>query len=220
MRIPVDLLGQSGCKISFPGAICYFDPYLSNSVQELVANDLERLVPIPFLPESVGNADWVFITHDHMDHCDPLTLPKLAQASPQARFLAPQCVIDMLLAWGISVDRIQRAEETWVDLGTDLKARAIPAAHPEIARDAQGNLRQVGYLLDYNGRRIYLAGDTFVRQEILDTLIAEGPIHTAFLPVNEHNFFNERCGIIGNLSVREAFQFAEEIGVKQVVAVH
>ncbi|MCP9773646.1 glycosyltransferase [Synechococcus sp. Tobar12-5m-g] len=220
LRIPVTLLGQSGCKLEFPCATCYVDPYLSNSVQLLDAPDLERLIPIPFLPESVTDADWVLITHQHIDHCDPHTLPKLAVSSPEARFLAPQPVIEILRGWGIAPERIQKAEECWGDLSLSLKVRAIPAAHPEITRDSEGNLHQVGYLLEYQGKRLYLAGDTFVRQEILDTLLIEGPIHTAFLPVNEHNFFRGRRGIIGNLSIREAFQFAEEISVQQVVAVH
>jgi glycosyltransferase involved in cell wall biosynthesis len=40
------------------------------------------------------------------------------------------------------------------------------------------------------------------------------------LPVNEHNFFRGRRGIIGNMSIREAFGLASEIGAKQVVATH
>ena len=218
--VPLEMLGQSGCKFSFLDTIVYIDPYLSNSVKELDAPDLDRLVPISFHPESVTDADWVLVTHEHMDHCDPHTLPELAAASPMSRFLAPQPVIDILRGWGIATERLQRAEEHWIDLTPDLKVRAIPAAHPEITRDANGHLHHIGFLLDYHGKRLYVAGDTFARQEIIDILIEEGSIHTAFLPVNEHNFFRERHGIIGNMSVREAFQFAEEIGVKQVVAVH
>lgn len=220
IRIPANLLGQSGCRLSFPGVTVYADPYLSNSVQELDAPDLERQVPIPFPPESVADADWVLLTHEHIDHCDPHTIPRLAAASPQARFLAPQPVVELLAGWGIAADRILRAEEHWRELGPGVRARAVPAAHPEIERDGQGRLRCVGYLLEHAGRRLYLAGDTFARQEIIDTLIDEGPVHTAFLPVNEHNFFRGRRGIVGNMSVREAFQFAVEIGARQVVAVH
>ena len=219
-RVPVTLLGQSGCRLGFFGTTCYVDPYLSNSVQELDSADLERLIPIPSPPESVTDADWVLITHEHLDHCDPHTLPKLAKGSPKARFLGPERVISLMRSWGIPADRLQHAEEQWMNLDHDLKVRAIPAAHPEITRDVEGRLVHVGYLFEHQGKRIYHAGDTFLCQEIIDTLIAEGPIHTAFLPVNEHNFFRGRRGIIGNLSVREAFQFAEEIGVKQVVPVH
>lgn len=220
VRIPVTMLGQSGCKLSFPGATLYLDPYLSNSVQELDSADLERLTPIPFPPERVTDADWVLLTHEHIDHCDPHTIPKLSVASPNSRFLAPQPVVEILLRWGVSADRIQLAEESWIDLGDELKARAVPAAHPTIERDEQGRLSYVGYVLEHVGQKVYLAGDTFVRQEIIDALQACGPIHTAFLPVNEHNFFRERRGIVGNMSIREAFQFASEIGIKQVVAVH
>ncbi|MBK1618565.1 hypothetical protein CKO42_08965 [Lamprobacter modestohalophilus] len=219
-RIPIQMLGQSGCKLSLPQGTLYLDPYLSNSVEELDAPDLKRLVPIPFPPDSVTDADWVLLTHEHIDHCDPHSIPKLAQASPQARFIAPSPVCSILRDWGIAETRIQGAAETWHELAPGLKLRAIPAAHPEIERDANGQLAYVGYLLDLAGKRLYLAGDTALRQEIIDILKAEGPIHTAFLPVNEHNFFRGRRGIIGNMSIRDAFGLAEEIGAKQVVAVH
>lgn len=220
MRIPVGMLGQSGCRLEFSQATVYVDPYLSNSVQELDAPDLARQVPIPCQPEDVTDADWILVTHDHIDHCDPHTLPKLAKASPQARFVGPSRVAANLTSWGVAAERIAVASENWLDLAPDLRVLAVPAAHPEITRDPQGNLTCVGYLLDYAGQRIYVAGDTSARQEIIDALIARGPIDTAFLPVNEHNFFRGRRGIIGNMSVREAFQMAQEISAKQVIAVH
>lgn len=219
-RLPIQMLGQSGCKLSFPGATLYLDPYLSNSVQELDAPDLARQVPIPFPPEQVTDADWVLITHEHIDHCDPHTLPKLAAASPQARFLAPAPVIRLLAGWAIGADRLHLAAEQWLELAPGVRVHAIPAAHPEIERDAEGSLNYVGYLLEYAHQRLYLAGDTSVRQEIIDTLQRLGPVHTAFLPVNEHNFFRAQRGILGNMSVREAFGFAAAIGTKQVVAMH
>ncbi len=219
-RIPVQMLGQSGCRLAFPDVTVYIDPYLSNSVQELDAPDLARQVPIPYAPHTVEDADWVLITHEHMDHCDPSTIPALASASPQARFVGPAPVVRRLVEWGIAQERITFAIEDWITLAPDLRLRAVPAAHPEIERDAQGQLACVGYLLEYGEQRIYMAGDTSARQEIIDALVANGPINTAFLPVNEHNFFRGRRGIIGNMSVREAFQFAAEIGAQQVVAVH
>ena len=206
--------------MDFSCATVYLDPYLSNSVQLLDAPDLERLMPIPVFPEQVIDADIVLITHVHIDHCDPYTLPQLARASPQARFVGPETVLKKLVDWGINPERTLLAVEDWIQLSQNIRVLAIPAAHPEIERDERGNLSCVGYLLDYAGQLIYHAGDTFVRQKIIDILIKQGPVHTAFLPVNEHNFFRERRGIIGNMTVREAFQFAQEIGVKQVVPVH
>lgn len=220
LRVPLRLLGQSGCRLSLGGTIFYVDPYLSDSVRTLDAPDLHRLQPIPVEPENIDDADWVLITHEHIDHCDPHTLPKLAKASPKARFIGPRPVLRRLLEWGIVADRMALAQEEWSALGGTVRVHAIPAAHPEIERDADGSLSCVGYLLEYAGRRLYLAGDTRAHQEIIDALVKHGPVHTAFLPVNEPNFFKGRRGIIGNMSVREAFQFATEIGAKQVVTVH
>ena len=220
MRIPVQSLGQSGYKLSFPDCNVYIDPYLSNSVQELDAVDLERQIPIPILPNLVNDANLVLITHEHIDHCDPFTIPKIAEASPRSRFIGPIGVTRKLEEWGIDSSRILLATESWVDLGGNLRFLGLAAAHPEIQRDSDGRLRCMGYILEWCGRRIYIAGDTCVHQEIIDTLLNVGSIHTAFLPVNERNFFRDRRGIVGNMSIREAYLFAEEIGVKHVVAVH
>jgi rhamnosyltransferase len=219
LRIPVQMLGQSGCRLGFPGATVYLDPCLSNAEQMLEAPDLERQKPAAHPAEKITDADIVLITHAHFDHCDPHTFPRLAQASPQARFVGPAPVLKILTDLGIAADRLTLAREEWVDLAANLRMRAIPAAVPEIVRDDNGQLACVSCLLDFCGQRLYLAGGTSARQEIIDTLIAHGPVHTAFLPVNEHNFFHGRSGIIGSMSVREAFQFAQEIAAQQVVAV-
>lgn len=218
--IPVRLLGQSGCRLGFPGCTVYLDPYLSHSVQALDAPDLVRLSPIPMQPDQVDDADWVLITHDHIDHCDPHTLPGLAGASPGARFVGPPPVLRLLSRWGVPERRLRPAAEGWTDLAPGLRVRSVPAAHPEIERDAAGDLACVGYVVEHAGRRIYLAGDTSVRQPLLDALASLGPIATAVLPVNERNFFRDRRGIIGNMSVREAFLMADELGIENVVPVH
>lgn len=219
-RIPLQLLGQSGCRMVFGETVVYVDPYLSHSVQELEDESVVRQVPIPYAPDEVTDANWLLITHEHLDHCDPHTLPKIAASSPNAKFLGPYPVLEKLRNWGISDDRLVLAEETWISLTKDLKVKAIPAAHPEIVRNEQGQLGFVGFLIDYAGKKIYLAGDTFAREEIITSIKAEGDVHTAILPVNEHNYFKGRAGIVGNMSIREAFQLAQEIGARQVVAVH
>lgn len=216
----ITLLGQSGCRIEYSETVIYVDPYLSNSVQELDASDLTRLVPIPVRPEEVTDADWVLITHDHIDHCDPHTLPGIARASRHARFIGPVRVLDKLKKWGVAPARLKLAKEEWTVLSPDLNLHTIPAAHPSIEYDANGNLLYVGYLLEAKGKRIYIAGDTSVTQKLIDTLKLHKPISTAILPVNEQNFFRARRGIIGNMSVREAFGLADELEINTLIPVH
>jgi L-ascorbate metabolism protein UlaG (beta-lactamase superfamily) len=78
----------------------------------------------------------------------------------------------------------------------------------------------VGFLLEYKARRLYIAGDTSVSEDIIETLKAVSPIDSGLLPVNERNYFRDQRGILGNMSVREAFLFAEELGLSKVIPVH
>lgn len=216
----IEHLGQTGLRIDIGDLTVLVDPYLSNSVQELEAPDLVRQVPIPYQPHELTSVDWVLITHDHMDHCDPHTLPALAKASPQARFVGPLAVRRQLEQWGIAQERILATPEAELDLGEELTVQAMPAAHPKIRLDQNGQLLAVGYLFRREDQKLYLAGDTAVCDELLAALKLAAPIDTALLPVNEDNFFRRRMGIVGNMSIREAFGLAAEVGIEQVVPVH
>jgi L-ascorbate 6-phosphate lactonase len=219
-RAHIELLGQTGLRIDLGELTVLVDPYLSHSVQELDAPDLVRQVPIPYQPGELTTVDWVLITHEHMDHCDPHTLPALAQASPQALFMGPLAVRRQLEQWGISVERIIPAPADELDLGAGLSVQTIPAAHPRIRFDQDGQPKAVGYLFKHDGRSLYLAGDTSVCDELLEALGSVVPIDIALLPVNEDNFFRRRRGIVGNMSIREAFCLAAELGIKNVVPIH
>jgi L-ascorbate 6-phosphate lactonase len=97
--------------------------------------------------------------------------------------------------------------------------RAVPAAHTEIHRNLEGELRDVGYLLKMGDTTIYHAGDTIPHPEIFTALKGEG-IDIAFLPVNERNHYRDAQGIIGNMTLREAFQMATDLGVKTLIPTH
>ena len=157
----------------------------------------------------------------HIDYCDPLTLFPIAESSPKCRFIGPATVTEVLEERGMDTTRVQlAAEATWVTLGTSLKAVAVPAEHPTVVRDENGNPQCIGYIIEYRGRRIYHSGDTSVTDEVLQCVKDLGPIEIAFLPVNERHYFRDRRGIIGNMTIREAFGFAEEIGANTLVPMH
>jgi L-ascorbate metabolism protein UlaG (beta-lactamase superfamily) len=214
-------LGQAGYRFQFGRTVVYVDPYLSDSVEQVEGADLRRLIPAPFAPGTIHDCDWALITHAHTDHCDPLTLLPLAQASRRCRFVGPEPVLAVLRRQGIAEARLQAASEReWSALGDALKVIAVPAAHPAVERGADGCAHCVGYVIEYRGRRIYHAGDTSIADELLASLRKLVPIEIALLPVNERNYFRERRGIIGNMTIREAFGLADEIGIKTVVPVH
>ena len=214
-------LGQTGFRFEFAGIVIYVDPYLSNSVQEKEADDLARLIPIPVLPIDITDADWIIITHEHRDHCDLDTLLPISEASSMCYFLGPPAVVDTLENAGINPERIWTARcGVARQLGLEWEIHPVPSAHPRVERDDQGACRWLGYVIRAGSRYIYHAGDTSVDKEVIAAIKAVGKIDMAFLPVNERNYYRERRGIIGNMSVREAFHFAEEIGASAVVPTH
>ena len=219
-QIQFEHLGQTGLKIDLDSLTVLVDPYLSHSVQKLDAPDLVRQVPIPYRPRDLTDINWVLITHEHMDHCDPHTIPILAEVNPQCRFIGPRAVREQLHQWGIKENQIFSPSFSDIDLGQGLTVSSIAAAHPTIRRDQHGFPQAVGYLFTYQDRTLYAAGDTSVCDEMVEILQQLPNIDVALLPVNEDNYFRRRRGIVGNMSVREAFELAQEVKIKEVIPVH
>jgi len=80
--------------------------------------------------------------------------------------------------------------------------------------------RWLGYVIKFGGVYIYHAGDTSVNDVVISELERFKNIDMALIPVNERNYYRERRGIIGNMSIREAFKFAEDIGANKVFPTH
>lgn len=219
-RIKVMRLGQSGFRLEYSEAVIYADPYLSDYVERINGKSFARLTPSPMQPHAIVDATVALISHIHPDHCDPDTLLPLSRSSPHARFLGPFEVIEFLKTLGIADDRMIVAKEDWISVAPNVRVRPVPAAHKLIERDSDGLLRFVGFVMDFGGRRVYHAGDTCVHDSILGILQQIGSIEVMFLPVNECNFYRDRIGIVGNMSIRDAFSMAEEVGSAIVVPMH
>jgi len=220
VRIPVTPLGQCGFRFQLGSTVVYTDPYLTNQVAEVEGQEMQRLRPVPIEPSSVLDANFVLVTHAHLDHCDLKTLVPLSFASSGCRFVCPNEVSKLLIDAGIDRRRVILARENWIALEPEVRVMPVPAAHPRIETDNEGYLRCVGYVVECGGRRLYHGGDGSPDDRVFDRLNRLGPIDVAFIPVNERNFYREKRGIIGNMSVREAFQMAEDIGVKTLVPTH
>jgi len=213
-------LGQVGFRFRFGDVVVYIDPYLSNSVEEREDRRIKRLVPVPLRPEAIKDAGFILITHAHRDHCDEDTILAMLQGSPGCRIMGPGPVCEKLRDVGIHEDHLAQVGQQPVTLDGRLIIHPIPSAHPEIDTVADGGWSAIGYVIDYQGCRYYHAGDTSVRGEIIDAVNRVGNIDTAFLPVNERNYYKDSQGIIGNMSIREAFHMAESLKVRVLVPTH
>lgn len=220
MSVLITSLGQAGFRLSLGGTVIYIDPYLSDRVERMEGARLKRLRPAPYGGEQIVDASFVLISHVHADHCDVDTLLPLSRASPGCCFIGPLDVVNYLAREGVPRERLMIANRDPLELGSGISVYPLPAAHKQMEQDFEGFLRFLGYVICYEGKRYLHTGDTCVHALLIERARQLGPIDVAFLPVNECNYFRDRAGIIGNMSIREAFRFAEEIGARSVVPMH
>lgn len=217
--VTVNPLGQSGFRFVAGSTVLYVDPYLSDAVERKHGPEFQRQVPAPIPAPQITDANLVLISHAHTDHCDPIAVATIASRSPQATFICTYESVPILEKAGVAATKIELVSEELKPLKKEVSYAAVPAAHPTVERDGQGRLRRCGFLLHFENCLVYHAGDTSPDPQIFKAL--EGAaIDYALLPVNEKNFFRDQKNIIGNMTVREAFHFAERIGAKCLVPIH
>jgi L-ascorbate 6-phosphate lactonase len=215
-------LGQSGFVMKGGETIVYIDPYLSGQVGEggrTASGRRPRQFPPPLSPGEATNAQWVFCTHDHHDHTDPETLGPLAHVSPHARFIGPSSSREVFRSLAISDDCILVPPIDAPQTFGPLTFTAIPAAHYDLERDAQGGYLYLGFILHLNGVTLYHAGDTILYDGLVERL-RQSVIDIACLPVNGRDGWRERRGMIGNLDGREAAELAATIGADVLIPMH
>lgn len=219
--IKIKSLGQSGFCFNHKNVTIYIDPYLSNSIEFEFGSNFKRLIPSTLYPNNIIDADYVLITHIHQDHCDLDTLLPIAKNCPNCIFIAPNEVCKLLFNKGVKRKNIKIINKKPILLNKDVKLYPTKAFHPNCDIDIDNKLKYVGFIFDFGiDGKLYHAGDTFLNNYLIKEISKYKPIHTAFIPINEHNYFKEKNGIIGNMSMMEAFGFAEILEVTNFVPIH
>ncbi|MBA0126409.1 MBL fold metallo-hydrolase [Haloechinothrix sp. YIM 98757] len=165
-------LGHSTVRMDLGGTTVLTDPVLTGRV-----GPLSRVTPNPDAGSYAG-VDLVLISHLHADH---LHLPSLRLLGADVRIVVPRGAGTWLRERGF-----RRVEE--LDVGGQLTerdvrvtaTRAVHSGHrwgPRLTHGPQSPA--IGHLLEANGLRIYLAGDT----GLFDGMSSLGPVDVAALPV-------------------------------------
>lgn len=204
--------GQMGFGIKGPDAIAYIDLCLSDYIEEELGAWWTRAYPPPAQAEEITNADYYFITHEHWDHLDPMTVAKIAQASPQAKFITNGWCKAILEEMSIASERIitpKTGQRTQID-STSMYVTTVPSAHYEIEYDEEKGHRWLGFVIEWNGVTIYHAGDTIIHEGYNERLSALPHVDIAIVPLNGRDYYRETDGgAIGNLLPAEAAQLAK-----------
>jgi L-ascorbate metabolism protein UlaG (beta-lactamase superfamily) len=144
----VQWLGHSTVKAWTEDCIVYVDP--------------ERV------PESLHDATLVCVTHTHGDHYSPSDIAKVSNAETQ--FIAPPDVVQRYGS-GLTIAPGQTIEFDFVTI------KAVPAYNINKSNHPKSN-NWVGYIIELAGKRIYVAGDT----DMIEEMKSLGDINVAFLP--------------------------------------
>ena len=218
-RAALSWLGQAGFLIRGRDVTALVDPFLSPYEGRRYGSTLSG--------DACTGIDVVLCTHEHVDHFDAALAPAIARVSPQATFVVPTPIVEMVTEVGIAPERVVGLQpgET-AELGS-LTVRAVPARHGVTMEDAYGFgeelsgglVRFLGYVLDVNGVRIYHAGDT-IHFEGMENMLHELRPDAALLPINGRDAEREARGIVGNLTAREAAWLADAIGSGVLVPMH
>lgn len=216
-------LGQLGMAIKGPDATIYIDPCLSDVVRENFGDFWTRAYDPPMLPAEATNANFCFITHEHLDHFDPLTLGPLAKASPDSKFVTTAWCRDLLNSIDVGDDRHIFPEALKpIELpGTSLRVTIVPSAHYDKEYDDAKGYRYIGFLIEWNGVTIYHAGDTIIYPGYVDLLRSLPKPDVVVLPVNGRDYYREVViNATGNLLPFEAAWLCKEFGWDTLIPAH
>ncbi len=191
-------IGQAGLLIDTGEIKIMVDPYLSNSVAKAEPKN-QRRVPVKedLFEEDI---DMIVITHDHLDHLDPETLPRLLDTEKVLTVLAPYEAWRKARKYGGDHNYVMFNRGTvWTQSGVTFTA--VKAEHSD--------LTAIGFIIDDGKDKVYITGDTLYNKNIFEDLPKD--IDAVFLPIN---------GVGNNMNITDAMRFAAETGAKKAVPVH
>ena len=124
----------------------------------------EKVIYIdPFkIDKNYNDADIIFITHDHYDHYSEDDIDKVKKNDTV--IVAPEELLTKLLRKGFRQDYIITVEPNEKYMVEEIKFETIPAYNTNKQFHPKEN-GWVGYVLELNGNKYYIAGDTDITEE-------------------------------------------------------
>lgn len=177
----IEVLYHSSIKIN-KGKTIYFDPFK--------------------IDKNYNDADIIFITHDHYDHYSESDIDKIIKEDTV--IVAPEELLTKLLKKGYKKDYIITVDPEETDMVEGIRFETIPAYNVNKQFHPKEN-GWVGYIIELNGIRYYIAGDTDITEENKKV-----KCDVAFVPV----------GGTYTMDFKEAAYLINEIKPKITVPIH
>ena len=158
----------------------------------------------PIKMDRKHDADYIFITHSHYDHFSKEDILNIK--NDNTVIIGPYDIYDKCLEMGFSKDKVIKVKPCEeYDYGV-IKFKTVPAYNVSKPFHPKEN-NWVGYVLEFEGKKYYIAGDTDV---IMDNLSVLKNIDVAFIPI----------GGVYTMDALEAAGYVNNIKPKEVVPIH
>jgi L-ascorbate 6-phosphate lactonase len=198
-------LGQNSFVLrTHRGITIAIDPYLSRDKR------IHHVYEEPPIKPEDFKVNYVFCTHDHWDHTDPIALPIIAKKFSDTVFLGSHESCRRLTDLGVEENRLKSLKAKTAYKLQDFKVTPYYSVPPE-----EADTTHFGYVFEVEGIKIYNMGDTYQsvveNPESLLHDIAETSPDIAMFP------------IIGDTPQRkpeDAFKFAMIVKPKIVIPCH
>jgi L-ascorbate 6-phosphate lactonase len=194
-------LGQAGFLFKdSAGFSLAVDPYLTDSVERIWG--FKRLMAPVASPEEFV-PDILAVTHFHEDHLDIDAMPAILN-NKKTLLLAPSSCIERIKPLDVPASAYRTFNNGDIFTRDGLRLEAVYADHGDMVPDP------IGLLVEMEGIKIYLTGDTAYVPESMKRAIDYKP-DLLIAPVNGAN---------GNMNGEEAARLAVDCGVKTVIPCH
>ena len=194
--------GQAGFVFtSAAGTSVGVDLYLTDCVER--HDGFKRLCPKVARAEDL-ELDCVIATHWHLDHFDVDAMP-LLMAGGRTRLVAAKDCRQHVERLHLDEGRVRYVEAGDTAACGDVMIRAVFCDHGDGAPLA------VGVVLEVDGYKVYITGDTCLRLDKAGEIGAYGPFDIMIAPVN---------GAFGNLNEKECVELCKYHKPKVVIPCH
>ncbi|MDO1449382.1 MBL fold metallo-hydrolase [Rhodocytophaga aerolata] len=195
-------LGQSGFLIESAGHRLLIDPFMSDIVEQ--KQGLKRLRAFP-LSIAELRPNTVFITHNHLDHFDPIALLHIHQMYPEARIAGPESVMQKAREMNFNEAVLVSMPKGRLSKLGPFTLRSTPAYHSDPYA--------VGCVLEAEGKIIYMSGDTLLTDTLVEevTRLCPQPVDVAFIVIN---------GRLGNMNSTEALHVVSQLKPALSIPMH
>lgn len=179
-------IGHSTVLLQLGAMNVLTDPIWSERASPVGWAGPRRLAP-PAIPlASLPPLDVILLSHDHYDHLDAPTVRALAAGHPNARWVAPLGVGELLTSLGVA----QVVELDWWQSinAADTVITAVPAQHFS-GRSLANRDRTLwsGFAIAAGEWRVLFAGDTGYHPEFAEIGRRLGPFDLALLPIGAYS---------------------------------